>query len=125
MPWNEWLASFEGLEQQHYRYRLEGDGRHGTLRDLFQDGYSPERAFQLVRLGARMDKIGPLLIPAVFIACLGLGFMAKGLFFDGPWEGGAIISALSGAFVVWGQYTAHQVAQLASTSRPTTLRRIK
>lgn len=46
MCWEQWVAKFEELEQKHYGYKLDGEGRHSTLYDLFKDGYAPERAFK-------------------------------------------------------------------------------
>lgn len=125
MCWEQWLAKFEDMEHKSYGSKLEGEERHPTLYDLFKDGYSPERAFQLVRTAARLDKIMPLLPPVVLLGGIGAVFMLKGLLFGGPWEGGAIVVTLSGAFVLWVRHTVKWVAYLAANPTPTDLHVIK
>lgn len=123
MTWDEWLVKFEELERNEYGYKLNdltgGGIRHATLYGLFQDGYSPARAFSLVCAAARLDKISPLAIPMAIMALLGMAAAIRALFIGEPWGwvGGAVIAVLGASFALWVRHTIRIVAHLAAKAK--------
>lgn len=83
MTWDKWVERFEAHEKRFFGYRLKGETRHSTLYDLYNDGYSPIRAFELVKYSARLQKLEPIsmILVVVFITGLmmtGISYFSSG-----------------------------------------------
>jgi len=114
--WDDWLAQFEQYEKKQFGYTLEGVERDSTLEELFEDGYSPERAFELVKAGAKLEKYGALAPMMLIGTIFSLIALVLNLFSGTEVTGVIILLSLFGTYFIGFKMKARRVVKLARAS---------
>jgi len=112
--WDQWLTSFESMELRFYGFHLKGEERHGTLYGLFNDGYPPKMAFDLIQAAARLDRLKPVTIAIILITIIAAAFTLGAIAVGEYWKGSAIVAALGGLYIQWVRMKIRSISRLAS-----------
>lgn len=114
--WDDWLDQFEQYENENFGYTLEGVERDSTLEELFKDGYSPERAFELVKAGSKLEKYGALAPMMLIGTILSLIALVLNLFSGTEVTGVITLLSLFGAYFIGFKLKVRRVGKLARAS---------